>query len=92
MMIKWIIDIMDDPGAPGQGTLNIMMIKWILDIMDDPGAPGQCTLDIMMIKWKKYIMDDYGFFILKVPNMEQCMIFFLLYIYVFVFEFLRYVL
>ena len=56
--------IMDDPGAPGQCALNIMMIKWILDIMDDPGAPGQVALKI------------FCFFILKVPSMEQCMIFF----------------
>ena len=46
IMIKWIFDVMGDPGAPGQFTLNVIMI---IDIMDDPGAPGQFTLNIIMV-------------------------------------------
>jgi len=64
--------IMDDPGVPGQRTLDIIMIKWIFDVMGDPGAPGQLTLNVIMVI---DIMDDPGApgqVALKVPSMEQC--------------------
>ena len=72
--------IMDDPGTPGQHTLNIIVGKCIMDIMDDPGAPGQLTLNIIVWFWKFQTWNNvWFFFIIK----ER-------YIYVSVFEFLRF--